>query len=303
MKINYNSFDDIANVWLHIYKKNYVKATTFAESYERTVKNYILPYFGGSETKSITPLMIRQYLSEMALKYSDSTLSKILICLSGIFAVAVENNFLSKSPTDFIKLPHSSQKKKEKRTYNRQEADDIISFSYTHENGIYIHILLELGLRCSELCGLKWSDIDLTRKIVHIQRACTTLHGTANIAATKNASSNRELPLSTELTLRLLEFKSGSCSDFIIHSKRNTDNPITPSSFTKLYYNKFFADYGVIDWLSPHELRHTCGTLLYARTKDIYAVSKYLGHSSVNITAKLYVHSSAEILRTTLNIV
>ena len=41
----------------------------------------------------------------------------------------------------------------------------------------------------------------------------------------------------------------------------------------------------------PLELRHTCGPLLYARTKNIYAASKFLGHANINLTAKIYVHS------------
>lgn len=52
--------------------------------------------------------------------------------------------------------------------------------------------------------------------------------------------------------------------------------------------------------LSPHELRHTCGTLLYARTKNIYAVSKFLGHANINITAKIYVHNDVDTLRESL---
>jgi integrase len=43
--------------------------------------------------------------------------------------------------------------------------------------------------------------------------------------------------------------------------------------------------------LSPHELRHTCGTLLYRKTRDIFMVSRFLGHADISITTKIYVHS------------
>ncbi len=80
---------------------------------------------------------------------------------------------------------------------------------------------------------------------------------------------------------------------------------MTPANYTKNRYNKFYAEFERdtgLRRLSPHELRHTCGTLLYKKTGDIYAVSKFLGHSSIAITSQYYVHSDVDMLRYRLNI-
>ena len=61
-------------------------------------------------------------------------------------------------------------------------------------------------------------------------------------------------------------------------------------------------DHPNIPKLTMHELRHTCGTLLYDSTKDIYAVSKYMGHSSVRVTEKYYMHEDTDMLRSHLKI-
>ncbi len=308
MKILNNvNFESWAICWLEFYKKNYVKQTTYIESYKRTVDNYLLPRFSKCDINQISPMEIREYLSKMSEQYSDSTLSKILICLNGIFNAAVENDIIEKNPAANVKLPRSVLKRKEKLTYSKEEVENIIQYSYIHENGIYIQILLELGLRCSELCGLKWSDIDFERKIIYIKRACTALKGKSNIDTTKNESSTRLLPISTALSSRLKNICPKNRNVYIIVSKKDGVSPITPSSFTKLYYNKFFDDYNTVNaqnnkQLTPHELRHTCGTLLYNRTNDIYAVSKYLGHSNIGTTARLYVHTDPETLRNSLQI-
>lgn len=42
--------------------------------------------------------------------------------------------------------------------------------------------------------------------------------------------------------------------------------------------------------ITSHTLRHACGTYMVDNDADIYKVSKYLGHSSVRITEKIYVH-------------
>ena len=71
------------------------------------------------------------------------------------------------------------------------------------------------------------------------------------------------------------------------------------SLYPKKVYNylKIFYNYLKVPQekrLSPHELRHTCGTLLYQDTKDIFYVSRFLGHSDVSITTRIYVHSEMQ---------
>ena len=97
----------------------------------------------------------------------------------------------------------------------------------------------------------------------------------------------------------------------MVESGKRKGMPLNPKNFTAKRYKTFFDRYvdslpksegDKFPRLTPHELRHTCGTLLYADSKNIYAVSKYLGHSDVSITAKLYVHNDIDILRESLRI-
>ena len=49
--------------------------------------------------------------------------------------------------------------------------------------------------------------------------------------------------------------------------------------------------------LTPHELRHSFGSILYERGVDIVTISKLMGHARIEITVKLYVHDSMELMR------
>ena len=42
--------------------------------------------------------------------------------------------------------------------------------------------------------------------------------------------------------------------------------------------------------ISPHDLRHTAGTLMLRRGMPVEVVSKVLGHSKVSITLDVYRH-------------
>ena len=147
-----------------------------------------------------------------------------------------------------------------------------------------------MGLRISELCGLKWEDIDFKRGTMSIERGCTDLNGSAVIGEPKNKKSKRIIPIPCEL-LKVLkkERKTG----YIVVSPTNKN--ISPRTFTSKRYNVFFKDTGIRK-LTPHEMRHTCGTLLYEKCHDIYAVQSFLGHTNAIITSEIYVHANPEDL-------
>jgi len=283
-------FAEWAREWLIAYKKGAVKVSTYTETYERTVESYLIPWFGNYGLDEIKPVSVRKFFNVNAEKYSLSTVKKMRLCLNGIFNTAIENDLCVKNPAMNVKAA-SNYRSKPKDTYSESEMNALLKKTDAHKDGIYVRILLELGLRCSELCRLMWSDFN--NKTVSIERVCTAVNRKPFIGETKNKSSARTLPISSALCRRLIRLKQTSCNEFIVVSEKSR-SPVTPRNFTRLHYDRFFKETAVEKVLTPHECRHTCGTLMYEQTHDIYAVSKFLGHSSINITSSLYVHEDPE---------
>ena len=300
MKMNKaTQFKDAARIWLSV-KKLEVKANTYSESYERTVEKILMPRMDHITLGEIDREFTSNLFTELSEHYSNSTLHKCQIVIDGIF------NEATYAGAQLVPLPKIKIKskipQKEKRTYTVGEIDIIKEFAKSHRFGLSILLLIELGLRCSEMLALTWEDINFKKKSVKINKACVSIKGGGLIGEPKSKSSVRELPLS-DAFCEYLKFYCKEQRGYIINIGKRL---MTPANYTKNRYNKFFEDMereGIyLVRLSPHELRHTCGTLLYERTGDIYAVSKYLGHSSVAVTAKYYVHSDVELLRQRLKI-
>ena len=57
------------------------------------------------------------------------------------------------------------------------------------------------------------------------------------------------------------------------------------------------AEYPDIEKLTPHELRHTCGTLMYESGVDIRVIQKIMGHKDLNITSEIYIHDNIEFIK------
>ncbi len=272
--------------WLYTYKEPDVKPTSFITTYQRPCKNYILPHFKDKILQEITQVDIKQFLNKQT-DLSQSMIDKLMICLKGIFESAIDNDLITKNPCRNISCK-SKRQKEAKRTYDKESTDWLCTAD--HPYGLYVHILLRMGLRCSELCGLRWEDIDFTQGMLSINQALTTENGVIYIGPPKSANSIRKLQIPEDLLERLQKYKG---KGYIL---MNGDHHITPNCFGHRQIVVFYNALKVPkeQRLSPHELRHTCGTLLYEQTKDIYFVSRFLGHSDIGITTKTYVHSEMQ---------
>ena len=273
--------------WLYVYKKQDVKETTFNSTYMRPCENYIIPHFKGKFIQNITQADIKEFLNTLTDK-SQSFLEKIIINLRGIFETAIDNDIISKNPCRNISAKSKVQKKK-KRTYDKASVDALCSAN--HKYALYINILLKMGLRCSELCGLRWQDINLKEGTMHINQALTTDGSKIYIDKPKSTNSIRKLKIPQDLLQKLKSAEKETEYVAMLNGHH-----ITPNNFGDIYIKTFYNALNVPQEqrLAPHELRHTCGTLLYKDTKDIYHVSRFLGHSDIGITTKTYVHSEMQ---------
>lgn len=280
-------FEEWVDKWLYVYKEPDVKTTTFMSTYERPCKLHIIPYFKDAFIQDVTQADVKEFINSKS-SMSESALEKFMICLRGIFETAIDNDLLAKNPCRNVSV-RSKAVKRQKRTYDRETVEAICSSD--HPYAIYPHILLRMGLRCSEMCGLRWEDVDLERGILHVRQARVAEGSLIVVGVPKSKTSVRHLPIPDDLAQRLKSEREENPDNDLVATFNG--KPLNPNRLSEGHLQTFYRAIGVPDelQLSTHELRHTCGTLLYQATKDIYHVSKFLGHSDIGITSKTYVHS------------
>lgn len=296
------AFPKWVDKWLYTYKEPDVKPSSFLTTYKRPCERYIIPYFKDAILQEIKQADIKAFLNSLAGSLSQSYLDKIVICLRSIFETAIDNEMLNRNPCKNVTIK-SRRESEKKRTYDRETAEVLCTSD--HKYALYIHILLRMGLRCSELCGLKWEDVDLENGKMNISRALTTESGVIYIGPPKSANSVRKLEIPADLLERLKQAKAAydaappksvGIYNTVGFIATMNGRHITPDHFGDRQLEAFYNYHKIPQnsKLSPHELRHTCGTLLYQSTKDVYFVSRYLGHSDIGITTKTYVHSEMQ---------
>ena len=164
-------------------------------------------------------------------------------------------------------------------------------------------LCLYTGLRIGEISGLKWEDINFSSKSLEIKRTIERIKNTDEpshaktilIASTpKSETSNRIVPIPDFLIPFLQEFKSENQYYILSNSEKMYD----PRQFES-FYERFLKSCNV-NYANFHTLRHTFATRSIESKMDIKTLSEILGHSSIEITLKLYVHPSYELKKASI---
>ena len=295
------SFKDWAGKWLAAYKKGKVKDHTYDYTYRVNVENYMIPFFNIKKLSEIMQSDIQAYFNSSKIKaLSDNNLKRHRTILRNIFEKAIYNDLCRKNPVIDIKYA-SDKEKAYRQAYTQEQVTKLIGYCKTHKGGAMIIIMLETGVRRSELLGLKWYDINYDTKTISVRRAITPDTLEPKDGDVKSETSYRTIPVSDELIVFLKSMPHKS--DYVIPGKTQYGY-MSIDGFEGRYkrFMKKACNELDIPYLVPHELRHTFGTVLREKGVDIYTISKVMGHSDISITAKIYVHNDLDVLRNSMKL-
>lgn len=287
---------DLAALWKKD-KRLYVKQSTYS-AYALIVENQIIPTFGN--LYAVTESEVQAFvIDRLNAGLSQKYVKDILIVLKMIVRFGVKHGYLQHSEWD-IKYPTSPEKQEVEvlTAANHRKILDYISRNFTFRN-LGIYICLTTGLRIGEVCGLKWSDLDVERAQLTVQRTIERIYlieddGTKRtqivVNTPKTINSAREIPLGKALMAMVRPLKKVVNDDYYVIS--NEHMPIEPRTYRN-YYMRLMKQLGVPP-LKFHGMRHSFATRCIESHCDYKTVSVILGHANIATTLNLYVHPNME---------
>ncbi len=308
------SVKEIIYAWLENIRIN-VKQSTI-HTYLVIINNHILPVMAEMPVYSITPTFLNQYIIEKVKNgrldgkcgLSAKTVQNIISVLKSAFKYA-EKTYGIYNPTNTIMIPKIN--KKEIEVLTEKEIQTIQT--YCTRNKDYFSLIFDLcistGIRVGEVCALQCNDIDFENGILKIQKTVQRIKNEDKSAqqktkiiidSPKTKNSIRKIPLPKVLLCNLKNFIENSKKqdkDFIFSfdNKKPLDVRTVQKKFANILYQCHIRK------VKFHILRHTFATKWVHSHFDMKSLSEILGHSSVNITLCLYVHSSIETKRKQIN--
>lgn len=228
---------------------------------------------------------------------------------SNIIKPAIEKAYIKNYiPTNIYyaveKFESCPEEDEEGDAFSKEEFERFLEISNNHPLENVFKLTYLLGLRRSEVLGLRWSNIDFENDTIKILGNVQKIKKNFIIEETKNKTtkSTHTYATTTKLKSLLMLIKDNTeqnkkmfgnaynyeYEDFVcVDALGNLFNPgYLTSSFRKIVDKLQIEDKN----LHFHSIRHTAGTLLYQATKDILMTMKFLRHTNLKTTQR-YVHA------------
>ena len=257
------------------------------ENYERDLKSFkkYLDDDGELSYLTIDKYQIRDYISLKLQNNSlkQRSLNRHLSALRGFYSFLVDNKKIEANPFTLIrslkvekKLPQVLSEGQIKELYNyKTSKDDLLNY----RNQLMIRLILDSGLRLSELINLKLSNINIEENMLFVRGKGNKDRFTFYTKETK------------EMLIHYLENIRNKLinenTEIVFLSKLGL--PINKRTFEKMLLKIKLRDSSIS--LHPHLLRHTFATRLLEEGADLKMVQELLGHESLS-TTQIYTNIS-----------
>ncbi len=253
--------------------------------YRRTLAQ-LRALIGDVWLSTITPKHIDLYKTERLKSIAPVTLNIELRTLRAAFSTALRWKYLETNPSKGVKLVQVPEQTP--TFFTREDFDKLVSLIKEHWLREIVFFAVLTGLRRGEIVNLKWSDVDLDRRLIHIQ---------SSLKFRTKLGKRRTVPLN-DVAAQLLQSKYGKSTSeyvFTLNDRKISENWIS-HKFKYYIYEAKLNNYA----LHFHSLRHTFATWLVQEGVSIYEVQKLLGHSSISVT-QIYSHLAASELHSAVN--
>ena len=304
---------DFVGEWLPVKRANL--SPTTIRGYQVLLGLHILPAIGSLELQKITPAEAGAVIAALVDRGATVQAQRCHVLLSTIFAAAVRSGATGRNPMAALERPRVQRR--EMVTLTPAQAQAILADLAESESWalVPITLLLTSGLRRSELCGLRWADMDLDAGLLRIQRSAHVLkaekdkHGNklppkVVYRQPKTARARRTVALDAHTIAMLREHRSECARSAEMFGRTLTDaDPVfaPASEYGKGQKARPWRNdaYSQLWWRTAkrlgirarlHDLRHTSASLLLAAGVNARVISARLGHSTVAFTLDTYSH-------------
>lgn len=235
---------------------------------------------------------VDSFITELHKRYKPKTVKRKIASLKAFFHYMAYRELLSENP--FAKLDirfreakllpktipfHSIQTFLSTLYAQKELAESEYQLRCRIRDIAVIELLFATGVRISELCSLKPSDIDLTSNTVLI-------YGKGSKERILQLG-NPEVIAALSLYQETFQEDIAACGYFFVNRLRHK----LSDQSVRFMINQYAALAGISQHITPHMFRHSFATLLLEQDVDIRYIQKMLGHSSIS-TTEIYTHVS-----------
>ena len=274
-------------------------------SYRSTLRLHIVPGLGRYPLRRLTPAHVRALLAaKLEAGLSVRSVQIIHATLRNMLAEAMRDELTERNVAALVRAPRAEHE--EVRPWSPEEAETFLRSARGDRLYALFAVGVGLGMRRGELLGLRWCDVDLDQRVLHVRHTAQRVYGSGMVfGPPKSARSRRDIPLPAVTVGVLEEHRKRQekeraalepyWQDTGLVFTTTVGTVIEPRNLARVL-DALVVEAGVRR-IRLHDMRHTCASLLLAQGVPARVVMEVLGHSQLGITMNLYSHVMPSALR------
>ena len=300
------TFNDLFDIWKQE-ARHKIKNSSFC-FYEIMLEHHLRPYFGHWQVNQLTLDIVQKFVNtKIEETLSPSYIRSIITLFKSIIKLYEKKTQSSLNLSD-LQVPKIPAKTLEIFTYREWKCLEKYLKRQIDDFSFGLLLCMYTGMRIGELSGLRWEDYDPVNALFKIRRTAYRIKNNAYdtdhslpktalcIGSPKTSTSVRDIPLPFCLLDEVQKHRQAP-DTFVL---TGTTQCMEPRNIQKKY-QRLLEQLG-LRYLNFHSLRHSFATLSIQNGSDYRTVAELLGHSSVNTTLNIYVHSGIDQKRQCLEL-
>ncbi|MFY9559300.1 MAG: site-specific integrase [Terriglobales bacterium] len=263
------------------------KAHSTRLRYRCQIRKWILPRWGSVGLGDVHTVDVKHWLSQLPL--ARPTRSSIRNLLHVLFNHAVEYEWLASNPITLVR--QSGKRTRIPVILDIGQMGALLSRLAPLERTLVL-LAASTGLRISELLALKWKDVDLLGKELHVTRAIYR----QVVGRCKTENSQKALPID-DCTLQDLlawwqvtPFKAPD--DWVFASARRAGRqPCWPDTLLQKRVRPAAHGAGITSTIGWHTFRRSFSSWLKSSGADMKVVQELMRHANLRTTMDLYTQA------------
>lgn len=288
------------------------------ETYRSVIERHLKPKLGGIPLQQLKATDLKRYYDEAAGNaehpLSPATLEQHHTIVHSALQAAVLEGLVQRNVAKLVVGKPRAAEDHADVLANCWEAHEAKAFLVVAKEagpqpGAFYALAIDTGARKAELCGLKWSDVDLAAGRITFQRQLVK-PGSAPVFGPVKNKTPRTVEIASETLALLRRHRSHQAEIRLKNGAHYRDHglvfakewgdltrardtlgePLQANNLGQREYARLIKAAGVRP-IKFHGLRHTCATLLLQAGVAPNVVQKRLGHKKIEITLNVYAHA------------
>ncbi len=283
-----------------------VRSSNTLDNYRWAVERHLKPALGAKRLRALTAEDVESLLRHLAAEgMARNSVMRVRSVAVMALKHAQRRDLVAHNVAELAEMPADARPADEGRSLTVEEAAQLLAVAETDALGPLVVTGLMLGLRPGELCGLRWSDVDLENRTSHVRQARKrerTSDGRREVLVfgePKTAKSRRSLAMPAPVVAALQRQRAQQARERLVVGAAWQDldlvfpnevgAPLDPSNLRRRFA-RLTERAGLGRW-HPNELRHSACSLLSAAGVPLEHVADILGHDGTRMAARFYRHA------------